>query len=73
MPWDTTVIAWGSTVMVWEGTVMASKCLSRRFLHGFSRFGSKPRPSVVKKRQLGGIRTRNPCLLTRKSRLGRHT
>jgi len=47
--------------MAWEGTVMSSKCLSRRILRGFNRFGSKLRPSVVKKRQTDTIGKRFAC------------
>ena len=54
--WGTTVTAWVGTVMAWEGTVMGFKCLPRRFLRGFSRLGSKLRPSVVKKRQLEALK-----------------
>jgi hypothetical protein len=59
MAWEATDTAWVGTDMVWEGTDMDSKCLPRRFLRSFRRFGSKLRPSVVKKRQFQP----NPSLL----------
>jgi hypothetical protein len=61
MAWEATSIACESTSMTWEGTSMSAKCLPRRILRGFSRFGSKPRPSVVKKRQSNPLYTPSGC------------
>ena len=59
--WEGGDTAWVGTDMVWEGTDMGSKCLPRRILRGFSRLGSKLRPSVVKKRQFDAFQTPPGC------------
>ena len=51
--WDGGDTACNGTDMVLDGTDMGSKCLGRRFLRGFRRYGSKRRLSVVKNRQFG--------------------